>query len=86
MSKLIKEKDIAKYNVVKIDEEVFIDCTCSIVFKNKKTYKILRRGDWFLDRQTPKGEDGAFYERLYWGGNKPFFRDEIYGIIKEKVE
>ena len=46
-------------------------------------FRIIAPGDWWIDDNTPVGDDATYWERKSYGGRREFFRCEI--IKREKV-
>ena len=62
--------------------------TDTIFLKRKGCKKIveLKEGMWWIDRNTPRGDDAVFYENKPYGGKRSFDKKEVIGIAIKEVD
>jgi len=53
----------------------------SLVLKSPKGEKVVPPGKWWINRNTPVGEDADYWERMPYGG-KRWINDKIVAFIE----
>jgi hypothetical protein len=66
---------------------LWIDPVDSLVLKRSKSAKerTIKGGNWFIDRNTPVGDDAILYERKPYGGKREVALREVVAIIRPDI-
>jgi hypothetical protein len=64
--------------------DLWIKPTDSVVLKRYRydRERIIKPGKWYIDRNTPVGDDARFYERKPYGGKREVPFQEIVAILR----
>ena len=55
----------------------------AIYLKTRHRRRRVMAGDWWINKNTPVGEDAEFWERKLYSGRKEFYKEDIVAVEYE---
>ena len=65
------------------DESKSLYNTDALVYKTRGKEKIIMPGKWWINKNTPVGEDAELWKRMAWNGRQLLNFDNIVAVYRE---
>jgi len=57
--------------------------TDAVVYKNRGKEQIIMPGKWWINKNTPVGDDAELWKQMPWNGRQQLYFDNILAIYRE---